>query len=103
MRGVRRRTAGPAHDAEGGGGDEQRGSMRRCHEGVCRIIVKAKLLPYKYPREITFIEELPKTGTGKIDRQARDEDVVHLVVPAIERRIAHERLSYDTASANAWR
>ncbi len=32
--------------------------------------VKAKLLPYKYPREITFIGELPKTGTGKIDRQA---------------------------------
>ncbi|MEO8319391.1 MAG: benzoate-CoA ligase family protein, partial [Bradyrhizobium sp.] len=32
--------------------------------------VKAKLLPYKYPREITFIAELPKTGTGKIDRQA---------------------------------
>ncbi|MBV9561894.1 MAG: benzoate-CoA ligase family protein [Bradyrhizobium sp.] len=32
--------------------------------------VKAKLLPYKYPREITFVEELPKTGTGKIDRQA---------------------------------
>ena len=32
--------------------------------------VKAKLLPYKYPREITFIDELPKTGTGKIDRQA---------------------------------
>ena len=32
--------------------------------------VKEKLLPYKYPREIRFIEELPKTGTGKIDRQA---------------------------------
>lgn len=32
--------------------------------------VKAKLLPYKYPREITFAGELPKTGTGKIDRQA---------------------------------
>jgi acetyl-CoA synthetase len=32
--------------------------------------VKAKLVPYKYPREIKFIEELPKTGTGKIDRQA---------------------------------
>ncbi len=32
--------------------------------------VKARLLPYKYPREITFIDELPKTGTGKIDRQA---------------------------------
>src|SRR3954454_20240941 len=32
--------------------------------------LKAKLLPYKYPREITFVDELPKTGTGKIDRQA---------------------------------
>ncbi len=32
--------------------------------------VKAKLLPYKHPREIKFIDELPKTGTGKIDRQA---------------------------------
>jgi len=32
--------------------------------------VKAKLLPYKYPREIRFLAELPKTGTGKIDRQA---------------------------------
>ena len=32
--------------------------------------VKAKLLPYKYPREIKFRDELPKTGTGKIDRQA---------------------------------
>jgi acetyl-CoA synthetase len=32
--------------------------------------VKTKLLPYKYPREIKFIGELPKTGTGKIDRQA---------------------------------
>ena len=32
--------------------------------------VKVKLLPYKYPREIKFLDELPKTGTGKIDRQA---------------------------------
>jgi benzoate-CoA ligase family protein len=32
--------------------------------------VKTKLLPYKYPRDIKFIDGLPKTGTGKIDRQA---------------------------------
>jgi benzoate-CoA ligase family protein len=32
--------------------------------------VKARLLPYKYPREVIFMDELPKTGTGKIDRQA---------------------------------
>jgi acetyl-CoA synthetase len=41
--------------------------------GATRMLqdfVKAKLLPYKYPREIKFIDELPKTGTGKIDRQA---------------------------------
>lgn len=32
--------------------------------------VKNSLLPYKYPRIIEFMQELPKTGTGKIDRQA---------------------------------
>jgi acetyl-CoA synthetase len=32
--------------------------------------VKQQLLPYKYPRIVEFLRELPKTGTGKIDRQA---------------------------------
>jgi acyl-coenzyme A synthetase/AMP-(fatty) acid ligase len=32
--------------------------------------VKSKLLPYKYPRNVSYLAELPKTGTGKIDRQA---------------------------------
>ncbi len=32
--------------------------------------IKTQLLPYKYPRVIEFLEELPKTGTGKIDRQS---------------------------------
>jgi benzoate-CoA ligase family protein len=31
---------------------------------------KSRLLPHKYPREIIYLETLPKTGTGKIDRQA---------------------------------
>ena len=31
--------------------------------------VKERLLPYKYPRLISYVSELPKTGTGKIDRQ----------------------------------
>ena len=30
--------------------------------------VKAKLAVYKYPRWIEFINELPKTATGKIQR-----------------------------------
>ena len=30
--------------------------------------VKAKLAPYKYPRWIQFLNELPKTATGKIQR-----------------------------------
>ena len=30
--------------------------------------VKATIAPYKYPREIEFIERLPKTQTGKIQR-----------------------------------
>lgn len=32
--------------------------------------VKSALLPHKYPRRIEFLDALPKTGTGKIDRQA---------------------------------
>ncbi len=31
---------------------------------------KAQLLPHKYPRDIRFLDTLPKTGTDKIDRQA---------------------------------
>jgi benzoate-CoA ligase len=30
--------------------------------------VKARLAPYKYPRDLEFIAELPKTATGKIQR-----------------------------------
>ena len=32
--------------------------------------VKERLLPHKYPRIVEFVADLPKTGTGKIDRQA---------------------------------
>jgi len=32
--------------------------------------VKATIAPYKYPREVRFIAELPKTATGKIQRFA---------------------------------
>lgn len=37
---------------------------------ILQSFVKERLLPYKYPREVQFVSELPKTGTGKIDRQA---------------------------------
>jgi benzoate-CoA ligase len=30
--------------------------------------VKARMAPHKYPREIIFIDDLPKTATGKIQR-----------------------------------
>ena len=33
-----------------------------------KAFVKEKLAPYKYPRSIEFIDELPKTATGKIQR-----------------------------------
>ncbi len=31
---------------------------------------KHKLLPHKYPREVVYLDTLPKTGSDKIDRQA---------------------------------
>ena len=30
--------------------------------------MKARLAPYKYPRYIEFVNELPKTATGKLQR-----------------------------------
>jgi benzoate-CoA ligase family protein len=33
-----------------------------------QVFVKDKIAPYKYPRWITFLPELPKTATGKIQR-----------------------------------
>jgi acyl-coenzyme A synthetase/AMP-(fatty) acid ligase len=35
--------------------------------------VKAITAPYKYPRHITFVAELPKTVTGKISRRVLRE------------------------------
>jgi benzoate-CoA ligase len=33
-----------------------------------QTFVKERLAPYKYPRQIEFVAELPKTATGKIQR-----------------------------------
>ncbi|MCD2172119.1 benzoate-CoA ligase family protein [Rhizobium sp. C4] len=35
-----------------------------------RAYIKSQLQPYKYPRIVEYVTDLPKTGTGKIDRQA---------------------------------
>jgi acetyl-CoA synthetase len=35
-----------------------------------QAFVKTRLVPYKYPRVIEYLSALPKTGTGKIDRQS---------------------------------
>jgi acyl-coenzyme A synthetase/AMP-(fatty) acid ligase len=36
--------------------------------------VKAQTAPYKYPRRVDFVEELPKTASGKVRRAALRED-----------------------------
>ena len=33
-----------------------------------KAFVKERIAPYKYPREIEFVEALPKTATGKLRR-----------------------------------
>jgi benzoate-CoA ligase len=37
-------------------------------EAALQAFVKERLAPYKYPRRIVFVPELPKTATGKIQR-----------------------------------
>ncbi len=64
-----------------GAPDEERGEIVEAHvvlnEGVeaskltTKLLqdhVKAEIAPYKYPRSVKFIDELPKTQTGKIQR-----------------------------------
>ncbi|MDB5730286.1 MAG: benzoate-CoA ligase family, partial [Variovorax sp.] len=46
--------------------------VRKAGESVdadaLKAFVKERLAPYKYPRSIEFVDELPKTATGKIQR-----------------------------------
>ncbi|MEP9371253.1 AMP-binding protein [Mesorhizobium sp. KR1-2] len=64
-----------------GAADEERGQIVQAHvvlvQGVSADAMTTKILqdhvkqviaPYKYPRSIKFIEALPKTATGKIQR-----------------------------------
>ena len=37
-------------------------------DAALKAHVKDRLAPYKYPRWIEFVDELPKTATGKIQR-----------------------------------
>ncbi|MDD0813026.1 benzoate-CoA ligase family protein [Curvibacter sp. HBC28] len=44
-------------------------------EAELKAFVKDRLAPYKYPRQIEFLAELPKTATGKIQRfKLRDRE-----------------------------
>ena len=80
------RGRGDADAASGGargGGDRQGGRRRadqdqglrraarpasRSSDAELKAFVKERLAPYKYPRLIEFVDELPKTATGKIQR-----------------------------------
>jgi benzoate-CoA ligase len=41
---------------------------KRVDEAELKAFVKERLAPYKYPRFIQLVDELPKTATGKIQR-----------------------------------
>jgi 2-aminobenzoate-CoA ligase len=43
-------------------------SYRSSMATVLQEFVKAQIAPYKYPREVEFVESLPRTETGKVQR-----------------------------------
>jgi benzoate-CoA ligase len=50
---------------------------QRAREDELKAFVKDRLAPYKYPRQIEFLTELPKTATGKIQRfRLREREAV---------------------------
>ena len=52
-------------------------SSRRCSEHV-----KDALAPYKYPREVEFVDALPRTETGKIRRvELRERERLRKAAP----------------------
>ena len=66
--------------------------LRPGHEPSSRLAVelqehvKAVTAPYKYPRAMAFVEELPKTASGKIRRselRALDDQTAGVIVPAL--------------------
>ena len=47
----------------------------RATDAELKAFVKERLAPYKYPRAIVFVDELPKTATGKVQRfKLRDRE-----------------------------
>jgi 2-aminobenzoate-CoA ligase len=50
-----------------------------CNEGLIKVLqdfVKEEIAPYKYPRSVVFVDELPKTQTGKLQRfRLREQEV----------------------------
>ena len=56
-----------------------------------KAFVKERLAPYKYPRSFEFVDELPKTATGKIQRfrlRDRERAVAKPLSPRAERRVS---------------
>jgi benzoate-CoA ligase len=57
-----------------GNGLEQPGApvvVRERRAGLAeelKAFVRERLAPYKHPREITFVDALPRTHLGKVDR-----------------------------------
>jgi 2-aminobenzoate-CoA ligase len=81
---------GVAECAVVGAPDEARGHIVKafivasagveCGEGLTRRLqdyVKAQLAPYKYPRAIEYVSELPRTLTGKLQRYRLREPSQH--------------------------
>ena len=52
--------------ASAGAGERPRGDLAR----DLQEFVKQRLSPHKYPRDVCFVDALPRTGSGKIDRTA---------------------------------
>ena len=45
-------------------------ARERVEERALQQFVRERLSPHKYPREVRFVDDLPKTPSGKIDRKA---------------------------------
>ena len=50
--------------------EDMAAAFERCASEALQAFVRERLAPHKVPREIHLVLELPRTGSGKIDRTA---------------------------------
>jgi acyl-CoA synthetase (AMP-forming)/AMP-acid ligase II/acetyltransferase-like isoleucine patch superfamily enzyme/acyl carrier protein len=75
----------------------------RVTEGELRDFVGSRLAAFKTPRQILFVDEIPKGPTGKLQRIGLADKLAHLLALKREENFVLARTSVEEEVAEIWR